>query len=153
MRSLNTRLPEIELGDAPKYRKMIQRFRSKWFEFDTVDEHDQPIWKPNKEAREHQGKLAKGPRIYDQSENSVGQLHVSILELIKELKEIKEAIKSNEKMASSTRRVALASLDVVANAVPKPNEAQKRVLEEQEIYTPETKRRRMAKRREKTRLH
>ena len=41
-------------------------------------------------------------------------------------------------MASSTRRVALASLNVVANAVPKRNEAQKRVLEEQEIEAGET---------------
>jgi len=87
--------------------------------------------------------MAKRAQSHDQSENDIGQLHKTISELTKELKDIKEIIKSNEKMVNSTRRVALASLDIAANATQKPNEEQKRVLEEHEVYTPMIKRRGM----------
>lgn len=72
--------------------------------------------------------MAKRAQSHDQSENEIGQLHKTISELTKELKDIKEIIKSNEKMVNSTQ---------------KPNEEQKRVLEEHEVYTPVIKRRGM----------
>ena len=79
------------------------------------------------------------PKVYDHSENDLGQLHKTISELTKELKEVKDILRSSEITGKSTKRIALASLDVAANATLKPNSAQKRVLSEHEIYTPETK--------------
>jgi len=96
--------------------------------------------------------MAKRAQSHDQSENDIGQLHKTISELTKELKEIKEVMKSNEKLVNLTRRVALASLDIATNATQKPNEEQKRVLEEHEVYTPVTKRRRMAQDASETRV-
>lgn len=59
----------------------------------------------------------QGPKIHDHSENDIGQLHKTISEFTKEL-EMKEILRSNEKMVSSTRRIALASLDMAQNAMP-----------------------------------
>ncbi len=144
MASLRDSLPETERAHAARYRKMITRFRARWFEQDSVDENGRTIWRLNDEALEHQQELGKPSKSFDQSEHDIGQLHKTISELTKELKEIKEIMKSNEKLVNSTRRVALASLDIAANATQKPNEEQKRVLEEHEVYTPVTKRRRKA---------
>ncbi len=88
--------------------------------------------------------MAKRAQSHDQSENDIGQLHKTISELTKELKDIKEIMKSNEKSVNSTRRVVLASPYIAANATQKPNEKRRRVLEEHEVYTPVTKRRRKA---------
>jgi len=96
---------------------MISRYRSRWFVPRSVDRRNHVIWKPNKEAKEHLEQL-RGPKIHDHSENDIGQLHKTISELTKELKEMKEILRSNEKMVSSTRRIALASLDMAENAMP-----------------------------------
>jgi chromosome segregation ATPase len=117
LESLDRSLPADQLANVDKYRTMISRFRSRWFVLKSVDRRNQVTWKPNAEAKKHLEEL-KSPRVYDHSENDIGQLHKTISELTKELKEIKDVMKSNEKLVSSTRRIALASLEVAANAVP-----------------------------------
>jgi len=105
------------LANVDRYRTMISRFRSRWFVPKSVDRRNQVTWKPNAEAKKHLEEL-KGPKVHDHSENDIGQLHKTISELTKELKEVKDIMKSNEKLVSSTRRIALASLEIAANAVP-----------------------------------
>lgn len=138
-------LPETERAHAARYRKMIARFRARWFEQDSFDENGRTTWKLNDDALKHQQGLGKPIKSFDQGEQDLGQLHGTIAELTKELKEVKEVLKSNEKLLTATRRLALASLDVAANATQKPNEDQKRVLEEHDVYTPVTRRTRKAK--------
>ena len=94
-------------------------------------------------AEAHLKELESPVKIYHQSENDLGKLHKTFSELTKELKEVKDALKKNEKLADATKRIALATLNVAANATPKPNEAQKRYLEEHEVYTPEKKKRKL----------
>lgn len=140
MANLQDRLPESERPNAARYRKMMSRFRCRWWEPDTIDEHGETIWRLNDEAEEHKRGLGQPTKSFDQSEHDIGQLHGTIAELTKELKEVKEILKSNEKMAVSTRKVTLTSLEIAASATPKPNAEQKRLLEEHEVYTPKTKR-------------
>lgn len=95
-------LPETERAYAPRYRKMVTRFRARWFEQDSVDEKGRTIWKLNADALKHQQGLGKPTKSFDQGEHDLGQLHRTIAELTKELKEVKEVLKSNEKLAAAT---------------------------------------------------
>lgn len=117
---------------------MISRFRSRWFVPRSVDSRNQVTWKPNAEYKKHLEEL-KNSKMYDSTENDIDQLHKTIADLTRELEETKNLVKSNEDVVRSTRRIALASLDVASHATPKPNSAQKRLLSEHEVYAPKTK--------------
>lgn len=142
---LPDRLPETERAHAARYRKMITRFRARWFEQDSVDDHGRTIWKLNDEALEHKHALGRPAKSFDQGEHDLGQVHRTMTEFTKELKEIKEILKSNENEVASMRRIVVASLDLTAKGTQKLNDDQKRVLEEHDVYTPVTQRTRKAK--------
>lgn len=141
--SLTQILPEEELNKIPRYRKMLTRFRRKWFDPVSVDERGQPIWELNAAAEEHLAQLKKKETAHHPPETEEEKMRESIAALTEEIRILKEALGHNTALTGETKSIALASLHLAAEAVPKPNTPQKKPLEGHDVYIPNSKRRRI----------
>ena len=141
--SLTQILPEEELNKIARYRKMLTRYRRKWFDAVSVDDYGRPIWERNAAAEEHLAQIQKKETAHHPPETEEEKIRNSIAALTEEIRILKETLSHNIALTGEAKSIALASLHMAAEAVPKPNTPQKKLLKEHDVYTPSSKRRRI----------
>lgn len=132
--------------DNVHYLSMCLNFRTTWFQ--EIGSVDGPIWQPNYKAQKHLNELAQQEKnmtlVHSPPETEFDQLQKTIAALSSELNDIKTLVSQSVNLAGSAASLALATLEMQAASTSEemaPNPAQKRILSEHEVFTPETKRR------------
>ena len=137
--------------DNVHYLNMCLAFRRTWFE--ETGTADGPVWKPNWEAQKHLKELAQHEKnmtlAHSPPETEFDKLQKTIAALSSELNDIKTLVSQSVNLAGSAASLGLATLEMQAASTSEetaPNSAQKRILSEHEVFTPETKRKKIYRR-------
>ena len=146
-------LPEEEVNHISRYRRILTRYRVKWFKPLSTDHHGQIIWEPSEAAQEHLVQIQKTKTAHNPPETEEEKLRKIIAALTEEIRIMKEMLSHNTALTNKTKEIVLESLHMAVEAVSKPNTPQKRVLEGHDVYTPNSKRRRIELSEEENKTH
>ena len=117
--NLDRILPEEEKNSIEKYERMMTRFLNRWFKISRVDGKGQVTWDLNEEAKTHVAQLQKLKTAHQPPETEEEKTYESIAALTQELMLLRDMLSHNTHLIDKPREVALASLQMAAEAVPK----------------------------------